>query len=69
MPTEIGSLVFYTVEELASKFKVSPHTIYEYIRSGRLPAKRFGRQYQISQHGIESFFNEMNNGHVPEDIS
>ena len=55
MPTEIGTLVFYTVEELAAKFKISPHTIYEYIRSGALAAKRFGRQYQIEQGQLEKF--------------
>ena len=61
MPTEIGTLVFYTVEELAAKFKVSPHTIYEYIRSGKLLAKRFGRQYQISQQSIGKFLTEISN--------
>lgn len=55
MPTELGSLIFYTVDELAEKFKVNPMTIYGYIRSGALPAKRFGKQYQIAQSQIEAF--------------
>lgn len=62
MPTKIGTLVFFTVEELAKTFRVSPHTVYEYIRSGRLPAKRFGRQYQISQQAIERFLVGSGNG-------
>ena len=56
MPTKIGSLLFYTVEELAEKFKANPATIYGYIRSGTLSAKRFGKQYQIEQRQLEKFF-------------
>lgn len=55
MPTEIGSLTFYTVEELATKFKISPATIYGYIHSGALPAKRFGKHFQIEQRHLEKF--------------
>ncbi|MBI4052158.1 MAG: helix-turn-helix domain-containing protein [Elusimicrobia bacterium] len=59
MPTEIGKLTFYTVEELSKKFKVSPVTVYEYIKSGKLPAKRFGRKYQISQDTVEKYLTEV----------
>lgn len=55
MPTQMGTLAFYTVEELAEKFKISPATIYGYIRSGTLPAKRFGKHFQIEQGHIEQF--------------
>ena len=55
MPTEIGSITFYTVEELADKFKTSHATIYGYIRAGTLPAKRFGKQYQIAESHVTKF--------------
>ncbi len=55
MPTQIGNLTFYTVEELAEKFKISPATIYGYIRSGALSAKRFGKHFQIEQSHLEKF--------------
>ncbi len=55
MPTQVGESLFYTVEELAKKFKVSPATIYEYIKSGDLPARRFGRKYQIAENALEKF--------------
>ncbi|MBI4056892.1 MAG: helix-turn-helix domain-containing protein [Elusimicrobia bacterium] len=60
MSIAIGNLTFYTVEDLAKKFKVSPATIYEYIKSGKLQAKRFGRKYQISQVAIEKYLTEVN---------
>lgn len=36
--------------------EVSPHTIYRYIREGKLQAKRFGKKYQITQQDLEKFF-------------
>lgn len=34
---EVGGDRFYTVEELCQKFKISPVTVYSYIRTGKLP--------------------------------
>lgn len=62
MPIEVGELKFYTVEDLAKKFKVSTATIYGYIRSGRLSAQRFGRNYQILESSLEKFFTDIRNG-------
>ena len=56
MPVEFGSLKMYTVEEIAQKLKTSPHTIYEYIKEGRLEARRFGKKYQITQESLEKYF-------------
>ncbi len=56
MPVEFGDLKMYTVEEIAKKLKVSSHTIYEYIRDGKLRAKRFGKKYQITQDSLEKYF-------------
>jgi len=65
MPVEFGDLKIYTVEEIAKKLKVSTHTIYEYIRDGKLLAKRFGKKYQITQDNLEKYFEEPN---VAEEI-
>ncbi|MFA6092036.1 MAG: helix-turn-helix domain-containing protein [Elusimicrobiota bacterium] len=56
MPTTIRTLVVHIVEKLAEKLEVSPHTIYRYIREGKLQAKRFGNKYQIAQQDLEKFF-------------
>lgn len=55
MPIEVGEDKFYTVEELCQKFNVSPVTVYAYIRTGKLPAKRFGKRYQISESVLGKF--------------
>ena len=56
MPVELGSIKIYTVEELSKKLKASPRTIYEYIKEGRLDARRFGKKYQITQESLEKYF-------------
>lgn len=62
MPLELGTLKVFTVEELAKKLKVNPRTIYEYIKSGKLAATRFGKQYRITQEGLDACFNPPANG-------
>lgn len=58
MPVTIGNLKIFTVKELAVDLKCSPRTVYEYIRKGRLHARRFGKKYQITQESLERYFNE-----------
>jgi excisionase family DNA binding protein len=55
-PIELGTLKMYTVEELADKLMVSTHTIYEYIKDGRLQARHFGKKYLITQESLEQYF-------------
>lgn len=63
---ELGNLKVYTVDELAQRLDVNPHTIYEYIKSGKLAAKRFGKQYRITQESLEAYFNPPTKGASPE---
>ena len=44
-----------TVREVALKLRLNPLTIYEYIRSHKLSAMRFGRYYRISQQDLMQF--------------
>ncbi|MBI4057346.1 MAG: helix-turn-helix domain-containing protein [Elusimicrobia bacterium] len=55
MASILGDLKFYTVEEICKKFKMSPHTLYGYIKTGKIPAKRFGKNYQISEATLKDF--------------
>jgi excisionase family DNA binding protein len=43
-----------TVRETASMLKVNPMTVRRYIRSGRLPAVRVGRQIRIQKDDAEA---------------
>lgn len=46
---------FMTVAEVALCLRLNPLTIYEYIRSGKLQAIRFGRYYRIAREDFLSF--------------
>jgi excisionase family DNA binding protein len=42
-----------TPQEVADYLKLSPETVYRYIREGKLVASRFGRQYRITRRNVE----------------
>jgi excisionase family DNA binding protein len=46
---------FYTSEELADKLKVNVMTIYRYIKSGKIKAYKFGKEFRVEHNEFESF--------------
>jgi excisionase family DNA binding protein len=51
--TEIGRV--YTPQEVAELLKVNPRTVQEWIRTGKLPAMRYGRVYRIRADELAKF--------------
>jgi excisionase family DNA binding protein len=45
----------YTVDEVAERLDLHVKTIRRFIREGRLPAKRIGKEYRISRRVFEEF--------------
>ena len=46
---------YLTVKEVAITLKLNPLTIYEYIRTRKLPAVKFGRYYRVSSSDLTVF--------------
>lgn len=46
---------FYTVAEVSSLLRVSPLTIYKYIRSRKLEVIELGGHYRIESHSLKRF--------------
>ncbi|MFD0367459.1 helix-turn-helix domain-containing protein [Streptomyces sp. NPDC127114] len=46
---------YYTVEQIADLLDLHVKTVRGYVRDGRLPATRVGRQYRISREDLEAF--------------
>ena len=46
---------FYTLEEIAERLKVVYMTVYRWVKSGKLPAYKFGKQYRIKKNDIQKF--------------
>jgi len=49
---------FYTAEELAKVLRLNIITIYRYIRSKKLKAYKFGKEYRIDKKTFEKFINK-----------
>jgi excisionase family DNA binding protein len=52
-PTRVGAL--YTTGEVAKLLRVHPRTIQEWIKSGMLPAVRYGKLLRIRQADLVAF--------------
>jgi excisionase family DNA binding protein len=47
--------VYFTPKEVAERLKLRVQTVYDYIRTGRLPAVRLGNRCRIAQSDLEAF--------------
>lgn len=46
---------FYTLHETAAKFGVSYQMVYNLVRTGELPAFRFGKSYRVAERDLEAY--------------
>jgi len=54
MANALSDMRFLTVAEVADLMRVSSMTVYRLVRSGDLPAVRFGRSYRIPESAVEA---------------
>lgn len=52
MPGDLSDMRFLTVAEVADLMRVSNMTVYRLVKSGELPAVRFGRSYRIPESAV-----------------
>lgn len=45
----------YTLDEVAEILKLKKVTLYNYVRSGKLPAAKFGRDYRVTEEDLKAF--------------
>ena len=48
---------FYKAEDLAEKLDVNIMTIYRYIKSGKIKAYKFGKEFRIDKDEYQQFLN------------
>jgi len=46
---------YYTIQEIADKFKVAYLTVYRWIQANKLTAYKAGKQYRIKKDDIDKF--------------
>ena len=52
MAGALSDMRFLTVAEVAEMMRVSTMTVYRLVKSGELPAVRFGRSYRIPETAV-----------------
>jgi excisionase family DNA binding protein len=55
MPTTIEGLKLYTIPEAADALRVTPQTIRNYLKQGKLKGQRIGRPIFITESNIRDF--------------
>lgn len=47
----------FTVPEFAKRVRVSTRTVYEWVRDGKIPVRRYGRTIRIRPEALNGFEN------------
>jgi excisionase family DNA binding protein len=55
MNQDRSSKQLYTVEEVAERLNLHVKTVRRFIREGKLPAKRIGKEYRITRAALDEF--------------
>ncbi len=46
---------YLNIEEVASRFGVTPSTVYRLVQQGKLPGFKIGGQWRFSEHSLKSW--------------
>ena len=55
MQSVVATKQLFTVDEVAGRLNLHVKTVRRFIREGRLPAKRIGKEYRITRSALEEF--------------
>lgn len=55
MPIKLGRKKLYSVKELAEILPITPLTIREYIRKGKIRGRKIGKNWYVSKADLEKF--------------
>ncbi len=51
----MNSIKLYTIEEVSDILKVTPRTIYTFIKNKNLQAVKIGKYWRVKHHELEKF--------------
>ena len=55
---ENSVMALLTVQEVPEQLKLHPATVRDYIRTGKIPAAKFGRVWRVSEEDLRAFIEE-----------
>lgn len=53
--TDVMDIQYYSIDEVSKSLKVAYLTVYRWIKQGKLPSLRAGKQYRIKATDITKF--------------
>lgn len=56
MPKRIGEIILYDLKELSEKLDITVVALRTYIKEGRLKARKWGREYHVSEDALRDYF-------------
>jgi hypothetical protein len=56
MPKRIGEIILYDLKELSEKLDITVVALRSYIREGRLKARKWGREWHVSEDALRDYF-------------
>ena len=56
MSMELGNLRLYKLHEIAKTFGVTVKALRDYCRAGKLPARKIGSKWFVTESALEDFF-------------
>lgn len=61
MPTKIGDLELYTVEDLAAALQMNKRNIRAMLHEGKLKARKMGKRWYVTADTLKEYFNQADN--------
>ncbi|MFH2013805.1 MAG: helix-turn-helix domain-containing protein [Patescibacteria group bacterium] len=52
---EINGIVLLSMKDLATKLSITERTVYQYIKDGKLKAKKIGGSWYVTNENLEKF--------------
>jgi excisionase family DNA binding protein len=67
MPIKVGKKKLYSVEDLTKMLPITPLTIREYLRKGKIRGHKIGKNWYVTKENLEAFLE--GKGQEGEEIS
>jgi excisionase family DNA binding protein len=55
---QLTEIRYLTIDEVAQLLRIHPDTVRRLLREKRLPGKKIGREWRISQEALDNFVRE-----------
>lgn len=52
------TIKLYSLQEVADLFKVSKQSVYNWLKAGKIKAKKYGKEYRVTQEELNRLIKE-----------